>query len=101
MRQQKRGKKRSLALALLLPSLFLSGCRKSQPPKIEICIGDGFGGADCIEADGSHLYRSPSSLKNYWMTSQPDEANYASWCYDASPSAVTPAMDRIREEAQR
>lgn len=93
----KPGKPLFLGLALLL----LSSCRDSQPPKIEICIGDGVGGAECVEADGSQLYRVPSQLKNYWMTSQPDEANFASWCYDTDQSAVKAGMHLIESRAKQ
>ena len=87
-------------LLVSLGFLHLSGCRDSVPPKIEICIGDGFGGADCIEADGSQLYKSPSALKNYWMTNEPDEANYTSWCYDTTSSAVQSQMAVVKEKIQ-
>ena len=61
-----------------------------------ICIGDGFGGADCSTAAGTHIYKSPSELKDYWMTTQTDEANFASWCYDAPPSLVKQSMDSMK-----
>ena len=69
---------RCLIVSLLI--LFNLSCRDSLPPKIEICIFNGFG-ADCVEADGSKKYRLPSELNDYWMTSESDEANYSSWCY--------------------
>lgn len=94
IRPHRHGKAHCLGLALLL----LSGCRSSVPPKIEICIGDGFGGADCVETDGSQLYRSPSSLKNYWMTSQGDEQNLAEWCYATSAVSVSAGMREIEHE---
>lgn len=97
MQQHKLGRLLLASLGLLL----LSDCRTSIPPKIEICIGDGFGGADCIEADGTKLYRSPSSLKNYWMTSQPDEANFTSWCYQATPAQTEAGMQQIQLEIER
>lgn len=93
MQQFKHGKQLLLVLALLLAS-----CRQSQPPAIEICLGDGVGGADCIEADGSKLYRLPSQLNNYWMTNQPDMKNFASWCYSASSSQTSDAMSQIRDK---
>jgi hypothetical protein len=90
----KTGKLFLVALGLLA----LSACRDSVPPKIEVCIGDGFGGADCVEADGSKLYKSPSALENYWMTSQPDEANFASWCYDTTPAVAKIGMEKIKSK---
>lgn len=84
----------------LLAVLALISCRSDKPPKISIiCIGDGFGGADCALADGSTAYRAPSELKNYWMTTQTDEENFASWCYDAPASVVAPMMKTIKEKA--
>lgn len=93
MKRLNRGKTLLAGLGLLLNS----SCRDSVPPKIEICIGDGFGGADCIETDGSRKYKSPSELLNYWMTSESDEANYTSWCYGTSERNVQPAMKLIRD----
>lgn len=89
---------------LLLPvlALALSSCRDSVPPKMEICIGDGLGGADCIGADGSRRYRLPSELKNYWMSNQPDMANFTSWCYATnSPENMNRIMDRISLDMHR
>jgi len=89
---------------LLLASLgllLLSSCRDSVPPKIEICIGDGAGGADCVESDGSQMHRTPSQLTNYWMTSEPDEANLLSWCYMSETSLIMHGMDKIEEKAQQ
>lgn len=95
MQQQQLGKKLCLALALAL-----SGCRSSQPPKIEICIGDGVGGANCVESDGSNKYRLPSELQNYWMTNENDETNFASWCYDTTPQNIETANQKIMEVAR-
>jgi hypothetical protein len=92
----RRGNQLLVSLGLLLTS-----CRDSVPPKIEVCIGDGVGGADCVEADGSQKYRLPSELKNYWMTGQPDMQNFSSWCYDATPSAAQAGMQVIYQEAKR
>ena len=84
-------------LLLTVPGLLLlSSCRSSQPPKIEICIGDGVGGAECVEADGTQLYRTPSMLNNYWMTGQSDEANFASWCYESDVATVQYHMNLIK-----
>lgn len=80
-----------LAVLVLLPN-----CRSSIPPAIEICLGDGVGGADCIERDNTKIYRPPSELKNYWMTNEPDEAAFASWCYNANPDQVQAVMNQKR-----
>lgn len=72
-------------LCLALVSLLSSckGTRKDQPPVLSvICLGDGFGGADCSMPDGSKKYLSPSELKNYWMTTNADAQNLVQWCYN-------------------
>lgn len=93
MWQRNTGKMLCLALAF-----SLSGCRTDQPPKLSIiCIGDGFGGADCVENGGARTYKSPTDLKNYWMTTETDQANFSSWCYGGD---VRPAMNEIKEAAQ-
>lgn len=95
IRLPRRGALLCLGLGLVLPS-----CRNDAPPRVEVCIGDGFGGADCVETNATQLYRSPSMLKNYWMTGQPDEANFAAWCYGATPAQVTPVMTEIESQAR-
>lgn len=92
MRQLKLG----TMLCLSLASVLLSSCRNSNPPPIDICIGDGFGGADCVLKDNTKAYLSPSQLKNYWMTPEADEAAFSSWCYDASQSNVKAQMKAIK-----
>lgn len=88
-------------LLLLAFALALTSCRNSQPPAIEICILDGHGGGDCIEADGiTKLYRTPSQMLNYWATGQPDMRNFSSWCYDTGSEVIEPNMRRIREHAR-
>ena len=84
-------------LLKILALLSISACRNSTPPQIEVCILDGFGAGDCIEADGSQLRRLPSEMKNYWSTSQPDMNNFSAWCYDTSPSTTAQGMEKIRE----
>lgn len=93
MLQLRRGMTRFLVLASLL-----SGCRETFPPKIEVCIGDGFGGADCVEADGAKLYKAPSTLKTYWMTNSSDIANFSSWCYNVPNSSVEIQMRSIAKD---
>ena len=90
--------KRGLLLYLSL-GLLLTSCRDSVPPKIEVCILDGFGGGDCIETDGSQKYRFPSQMANYWATGEADEANYSSWCYATSVSTTKAAMSAIKFDA--
>lgn len=88
--------KLGMILLVSLALLPLSSCRDSTPPKMEICLGDGNGGADCVEADGSRRFRLPSELKNYWMSNQPDMANFTSWCYDTeNPEATMRILDRL------
>lgn len=80
--------------------LSLDGCRKDQPPAIPICIGDGFGGADCVLEDGHREYWSPTKLKNSWITTQPGMELYSSWCYKAAPEFIRAEMNRIKGFAQ-
>ena len=93
--------------AMLYLALVLASCRNSTPPPIDICIGDGFGGADCQLRAGSELiskctkndngyYCPPSALVNMWMTTQTDEAAFASWAYDTSPEAIQTQMAKIK-----
>ena len=92
MKLQKNGKLLCL-VALLLDT---TACRGTVPPKIPICIGDGFGGADCVEKDGSSGYRAPSELKNYWMTDQGSMSQFSAWCYRTSSREVRPHMEVIK-----
>ena len=93
MQQLKHGKWLWPVLALLL-----SGCpQKSPPPPMEVCIHDGVGGADCVEHDGSKLYRPPSAMANYWCTNQEDEAAYASWATGANSEEVSDQMTEIKK----
>lgn len=92
-----------IRLLMLGTLLFLApGCRGSSPPPTDICIGDGFGGADCTLSDGTHAYKSPSDLKNsFILPDQKQAQNFVAWCYDTSSSNVAPAMAKIQEQARR
>ena len=93
---QQNGRKFFLALAF-----FLSSCRTGTPaPVIEVCIGDGVGGSDCVEADHTKKYRLPSEMKNYWCTNEADEARWSSWAYRTNLKNVLPAMKLVKESAQ-
>ncbi len=88
-------------LFLLFSLVFLTtGCpRKDPPPEISIiCIGDGFGGANCVLAGGVRIYKAPSELKNFWMTTEVDEANYSSWCYKIPVRTTNAAMAQIENQ---
>lgn len=78
--------------------LVLVGCRSSNPPAIDICIGDGFGGMNCTLKDGSHKYLKPSETENMWATTQEDMKLFASWCYNTSVKNVAPQMELIKTE---
>lgn len=83
----------ALVISVVLAAFLCGSCRNSKPPKISlICLGDGYGGADCVDPAGNKIYKSPSDLKDFWMTTQVDEANYSAWCYDTSVSNTTKAM---------
>lgn len=92
------GRKLFLALALL----SLSACRSSTPPALSlICIGDGVGGADCVDHAGNKIYKTPSELLNFWMTTETDEQNFAQWCYGASSSGpIKSGMSQIKEQVK-
>lgn len=109
MRQLKNGNR----LCLILAFLF-SACRTSRPPDTSVCIGDGFGGANCQLIDGSPLaaccskvmnqdgslkgyYCLPSCLKNAWMTSETEEAHFVSWCYDTDLTIIKNQMKNIKQ----
>ena len=79
---------------------LLSSCRKDPPPAIEICILDGHGGGDCVEADGKKLYRLPSEMTNYWSTGEADMKNFSSWCYGTTPAVTQEAMDKTKAQAR-
>lgn len=86
-------------LLFLVLAFALSGCRTDRPPLMSvICTGDGFGGAECVTHAGAKVYKAPSELKNFWMTTQDDEANFAAWCYDATPDQTKSAMDQIQNK---
>lgn len=90
---------RWLAVLLLVA---LSACRKDQPPRLSvICIGDGVGGASCVDSANKRFYLPPSKLKNYWMTTSVDIANFSSWCYGGAPSDAKEAMKDIRSDILR
>lgn len=86
-------------LLLSLASFSFSGCRSDTPPKLSIiCTLDGFGGGDCADPTGKYVYLAPSQMKNYWATSQTDEANYASWCYGGSPPSAQVANTILEQK---
>jgi len=80
--------------------LFLSSCRNSTPPPMDICILDGFGGADCVLKDGTRAYRSPTQLKNYWATTEFDMQGFSSWCYHTNSANIRSQMNRIKKESK-
>jgi hypothetical protein len=62
-----------------------------------ICIGDGLGGADCSDPQGNKTHKVPSDLDGYWMTTETDEANFASWCYATDMTLVQLHMEKTKE----
>lgn len=85
-------------LLLAASVILLSSCRSSTPPKIEVCLGNGFGGADCILKDGARKERLPSELQNYWMTNQDDIAAFSAWCYDTSLKNATQGVANMKAD---
>lgn len=85
----------------LILGLALNSCRNDPPPALStICILDGHGGGDCVLADGTKKYMLPSEMLNMWATTQADEANFSSWCYQTSKSNVEKQMDLILASAK-
>lgn len=88
-----------LLYSSLLTLAVLSSCRTSRPPPISlICIGDGFGGGDCVTDHGEKVYKSPTELKNFWMTPQDDEARFASWCYKTDEQFTKQVMNKMQSQ---
>jgi hypothetical protein len=72
-----------LGIALLAFLVLLSSCRKDPPPPIDICEGDGVGGAYCTLSDGSHIQLLPSQLKRAWIIPDQEQAKaFVNWCYN-------------------
>lgn len=97
-----------MLLVVLGSVLSSGGCRKDSPPRIDICLGDGAGGADCVLREGSDLlgkcireergwYCPPSALENAWMTTQGDMEAWSSWCYNTSKKNVRSQMRAIQK----
>jgi hypothetical protein len=93
---------KKLLLLVSLCALSLTGCRTDKAPATSVCIGDGFGGGDCQLTASSPLvalcvknangyYCPPSALKGAWITSEAEEASFASWCFKA-PAAVASSV---------
>lgn len=81
-------------LWICLALSFETACATSKPPEIDVCIGDGMGGADCALKATSPLrgkclefksgfYCPPSTLQNTFITTPEDMKNFSSWCYHA------------------
>ncbi len=102
--RQKRRRKRtarrlSIFGALLLTALVIfSSCRRDKAPQIEICIADGFGGAECDLPGKGKYYKKPSELENYWMTNQDDMARLTSWCYGTSIDRAKSELEELKQK---
>ena len=83
---------------LLVSLALFNGCRTTTPPKIDICIGDGLGGSDCVLKTGARVYRLPSEMRNYWCTTQADMAAFSSWAYDADVVVIEAEMQKTKQE---
>lgn len=79
-------------------AISISGCRTDKPPAIEVCILDGFGGGQCVESDGTEVYKSPSAMKDYWATNESDMGSYTSWCYQTNAASVQPSMLWVKQQ---
>ena len=86
-------------LTLWATLLNLSACRNDKPPQLGlICTLDGFGGGDCVTSDGTKVYKSPSEMKNFWATTQVDEANFTSWCYKTTPAGTNAELEKLKTQ---
>lgn len=101
-----------MILTLTTLAMLSEACRTDKPPVISIiCLGDGFGGSDCsLSAAGTvpegcsvkdpsqplQVYCPPSALKDFWMTTQADEANFSSWCYKVPAKVGAAELERIK-----
>lgn len=73
---------------------LLNSCTTTSPPPFNfICTGDGFGGADCKDKNGSRTYRGPGQLQNVWITDQESINRFGAWCYRTKPEELHPEMD--------
>lgn len=85
--------------SLLCLVLALASCRNDPPPELSwVGIGDGRGGADGADHQGKKIYKKPSELEGYWMTSEVDEANLMSWCYGSTASETQSMMNRMKQK---
>jgi hypothetical protein len=96
---------RGLKLCLVLGLLILNSCRSDTPPAIENCILAPAGGADCVEVDGSHVFKTPSQMVDYWATNGSDFAKFVGWAYGAKTPAqmavVRAGLQQIKENIQK
>ena len=68
-----------------------------MPPAIPMCLGDGKGGADCVEFEGSPSRRTAKELENYWMTDAESMNALISWCYRVEPQAIFPVKNKTEK----
>lgn len=101
-----------MLLVVLGSVLSSGGCRKDNPPPIDIGLHDGMGGGDFQLREGSRLksccikeskgwYCPPSCLENAWMTTQEDMEAWAGWCYGASRKDVRKSLKGIQKSVGR
>lgn len=81
----------------LLTLFGVSSCRNDAPPRLSlVCTLDGAGGGDCADPGGNYVYKSPTDMKDYWATTQTDEANFTAWCYGTGPILVSAKLEQAR-----
>ena len=56
------------------------------------------GGGDCVEVDGTKVFKTPSQMNNYWCTNESDEERYASYCNDTSTETVKIVNSKYKKE---
>jgi len=69
-----------MKLIFIVTLLFLVSC-SSTMPKIDICVGDGYGGADCIDVKRNPYYMLPSQLENFNAFENAELVKYYDYCY--------------------
>ena len=67
---------------LTLSLLLLTGCAtlSCKPIKVEVCVLNGDGSAECALADGSEVEKASEELENYIATNSADMEKLLNAC---------------------
>lgn len=80
-----------ISLIVFIISFSLS-CRTSKPPGMTVCLGNGAGGADCVDQFGVRSTKLPSELEDFFMLSPSDASAYSSWCFHTTTKLTDPIV---------